>query len=621
MLTQKQIEARLQEDKRKIDYLLYLASGGTPGTGTVTSVSLVAANGFTGTVANATSSPDITISTSITGILKGNGTAISAAVAGDFPTLNQNTTGSAASLSANLPVSNLNSGTGASSSTFWRGDGTWATPAGGGMTNPLTTTGDIIYSSSGTTPARLGVGANGEFLKSNGSTPEWDSINIVVTPAGTGQPVLFDVGTDILYHRAIGNSTFITASTTSDTISLALSATGTPSSSTYLRGDNTWATVPSLSDGDKGDITVSASGATWTIDNNVVTVAKLSATGTPDSSTFLRGDGTWGTPAGGGDMSNPMTAIGDLIQGDTGGNPVALASVATGNALISGGVATASSWGKIGLTTHVSGVLPIANGGTNSATQNWVDLTTTQASIAGNKTFTGTTTLNTAVVPLFSTYTTITQSNLNVQSARNLGQTNEGGLQLEGSTNVNYRVSMYGSAGATISANTSYGAVIIGPNNLTEASSGTSPLMCNLAIKSFTITNNGGATANLAALYIEGPPTGVTPTTSTSAIWAKLGDIKVTNGHLDLGTAGNKLKIATGSNASTGISEAMTAGTITISTTAVTASSIIFVSRNTTGGTVGSLEAPTASIVAGTSFVINSSSASDTSTVNWLIIN
>lgn len=61
-------------------------------------------------------------------------------------------------------------------------------------------------------------------------------------------------------------------------------------------------TTGGISDGDKGDITVTGSGATWTIDNSVVTIAKLSATGTPSSSTFLRGDGTWATPAGSGDM-------------------------------------------------------------------------------------------------------------------------------------------------------------------------------------------------------------------------------------------------------------------------------------------------------------------------------
>jgi len=44
-----------------------------------------------------------------------------------------------------------------------------------------------------------------------------------------------------------------------------------------------------------------------------------------------------------------------------------LAGVATGNALISGGVGTAPSWGKVALTTHISGVLPVANGGTNIA--------------------------------------------------------------------------------------------------------------------------------------------------------------------------------------------------------------------------------------------------------------
>ncbi len=51
------------------------------GSGTVTSVSVVSANGFAGTVANATTTPAITLTTTITGVLKGNGTAISAASA------------------------------------------------------------------------------------------------------------------------------------------------------------------------------------------------------------------------------------------------------------------------------------------------------------------------------------------------------------------------------------------------------------------------------------------------------------------------------------------------------------------------------------------------------------
>lgn len=49
------------------------------GTGTVTSVSVVSANGFAGSVATATSTPAITLSTTVTGFLQGNGTAISAA--------------------------------------------------------------------------------------------------------------------------------------------------------------------------------------------------------------------------------------------------------------------------------------------------------------------------------------------------------------------------------------------------------------------------------------------------------------------------------------------------------------------------------------------------------------
>ena len=61
-------------------------------------------------------------------------------------------------------------------------------------------------------------------------------------------------------------------------------------------------------------------------------------------------------------------AVGDLLYAATTTTLAKLADVATGNALISGGVGVAPSWGKIGLTTHVSGTLAVGNGGTGITT-------------------------------------------------------------------------------------------------------------------------------------------------------------------------------------------------------------------------------------------------------------
>lgn len=57
-----------------------------------------------------------------------------------------------------------------------------------GMTNPMTTTGDTIYSSSGSTPARLGIGTTGQVLTVASGLPSW------ATPASGGGMTLINTG-------------------------------------------------------------------------------------------------------------------------------------------------------------------------------------------------------------------------------------------------------------------------------------------------------------------------------------------------------------------------------------------------------------------------------------------
>lgn len=124
--------------------------------------------------------------------------------------------------------------------------------------------------------------------------------------------------------------------------------------------------------------------------------------------------------------------------------------------------------------------------------------------------------------------------------------------------------------------------------------------------------------------------TGVTSTTGNivatagavnagTTMTATLGNITATNGNLAMGTAGNKIIVPTGANASAGLSDAMsgTPGEVVVATTACSATALVFYSRATTGGTPGEV-----SITAqdGTGFTLTST-ANETSTFNWWIIN
>lgn len=95
------------------------------------------------------------------------------------------------------------------------------------------------------------------------------------------------------------------------------------------------------------------------------------------------------------------------------------------------------------------------------------------------------------------------------------------------------------------------------------------------------------------------------------------GQLTAATADVRVGTAGRTVMVAEGTNAKMGTAT-LAAGTATVTTTAITATSRVHVTSQVDGGTPGFLRV--SARTAGTSFTITSGSATDTSTVAWLIV-
>jgi hypothetical protein len=302
--------------------VLTSAGAGTPtwsaaAAGTVTSVSVVSANGLNGTVATATTTPAITLSTTITGVLKGNGTAISAATSGtDYAPATSGTSILYGNGSGGF--SNVTIGTGVAFA-----GGTLSATGSGGTVTSVTGTAPVV-SSGGATPA-ISMAAATTSVNGYLTSTDWTTFN----------------------NKGSGTVTSVAA--------LTLGTTGTDLSSTVATGTTTpviTLQVPTASASNRGAL----SAADWTTFNNKGSGTVTSVTGTAP---VVSSGGA--TPAI--SMAAATTSVnGYLTSTDwntfngKGSGTVTSVSVVSANGL-AGTVATATTTPAITLTTSITGIL------------------------------------------------------------------------------------------------------------------------------------------------------------------------------------------------------------------------------------------------------------------------
>ena len=182
-------------------------------------------------------------------------------------------------------------------------------------------------------------------------------------------------GTGLTTFTAANSALYSTSSSalTAGTLPVAAGGSGatTFTANGVVYGNGTSA-LGVTSAGTTGQVLVGNTGSapSWaTVSSSLVSSFQTSLSGlTPSTATTgaVTLAGTLGPTSGGTGLTSYTQ--GDLVYATAANTLGTLADVATGNALISGGIGADPLWGKIGLSTHVSGTLPIGNGGTGQTT-------------------------------------------------------------------------------------------------------------------------------------------------------------------------------------------------------------------------------------------------------------
>ena len=602
-----------------------------------------------------------------TGILK-NTTATGVptiAVAADFPTLNQNTTGTAAS-AASFTGSLVGDVTGSQGATVvGKINGTSLAGLTTGILKNTTTTGVPTIAVAGTdylTPTGSAAsltnfptlnqnttgtaasaasftgslagdvtGSQGATVvgKINGASLAALATGILKNTTATGVPTIAVAADFPILNQ---NTTGTAASAASFTGSLVGDVTGTQGATvvgkingaslaaltTGILKNTTTTGVPTIAVAGTDYLTPTGSAASLT---NFPTLNQ-NTTGTAANVT-----GTVAAANGGTGLSSITTN--NLMYGAGTSAVSLLAPHATTGAILMSTVSGAPSWSLLNGLPTTAGTLLVANGGTGSNTQNWVDLTTAQASIGGAKTWTSLGTFSAGLTASGAAVSINDNSNFatTINTGTSTGTVNIasgtiGGNAITIGNNVgatsltqrvgtgNYSLDGVGASIYTIGASTTSGIIVIGGS----AQTGALTLGSSTAAQTVNLGTGAGASTVNIANGIAGNIVSIANGTNTAAQTINIG--------AGASAANNTINIGSGVNTA-GVT-AVTIGTNTnlANTTTIEGGSgigAINLTPQTTGSIVIGASAGTGGITLGNSTAaqtVNVGTGAGASTVN-----